>query len=324
MDDSWEGRSPVMADRPVGTRRALRPRLAMRRTDGAVAVTIGTVLMVVLIVVMVSVLGAFLLGLFDPDAPAPEIDVLTTGATDGMYVHVNYVSESRPLGEFRLLARTSGGDLVRFDSDGDAVADATVSFDLDDIVVASTTSTRDTPIVYVDLDGNGEVGPGDFLTFKNLFFPVTSPFIDTTHGYKRVGMAPSGVHRDSDMLVYVCPETLPGSNLMPGDVVRLTIGKGGTVYHTAEGEVTSNGIWSVMVKIPVTWSPAIYGETRITVRPGEVDEWFLDYPFKVLPENPVSKADRAYWDELNNPMSGGTSLVVVHRPSDEVVLELRV
>jgi hypothetical protein len=74
----------------------------------------------------------------------------------------------------------------------------------------------------------------------------------------------------------------------------------------------------------MTWNPATYMETRITVRQGQVDEWYLDYPFKVMPENPVSKADRAYWDRLNSPISDGTSLVLVHKPSNEVVLELTV
>jgi hypothetical protein len=197
MDDLREGRPIVRVGRSDGGRRAPRRYAATRRADGAAASTVGTVLMVALVVAMVSILGAFLLGMFRPDVPAPEVDIMTTGSTDSMYIHINYVSESRPISEFRLLARMPGGDLVRFDSDGDAVADTYMSTDLADVTVASTASTRETPAVYVDLDRDGEVGPGDFLTFHNVFFPATAPFIDMTHGYKKVGMAPSGVHMDS-------------------------------------------------------------------------------------------------------------------------------
>jgi len=268
--------------------------------------------------------GVYAMGLFKPETPAPTLEVMSSVMTDSNYAHIRSVSEMRPLHEFRLMARLPDGTMVRYDSDGDAVADADMNAYLDNVTVVSATDDRLTPVVYVDTDGDGRVSVGDYLTFRDLFFPVLAPFIDVTHGYTMVSTAPNGVHRDSDMMVYASRSTLPGSDIMPGDTVRVSIAKGATVYYTAEGVVSGNGIWTTTVRVPMSWAPATYGATTFTVRPGEADEWSVAYPFKVEPENPVSKADRAYWDMLNSPIVDGTTLVMVHRPSNTVVMELEV
>jgi hypothetical protein len=317
-----------MADRSVRDgrssvgRRAMRRHSAMLRADATGIGSVSTVLMVVMVVAMMSIVGAYAMGLFKPEAPAPTLEVMSSVMTDSNYAHIRYASELRPLHEFRVMARLPDGTMVRYDSDGDAVADATMNAYLDNITVGSATDERLTPVVYVDMDGDGRVGPGDYFTFRDRFYPVLSPFIDMTRGYKMVGMAPSGVHRDSDMMVYASPSTLPGSDIEPGDTVRVTIGKGATVYYTAEGVASGNGVWTSTVHIPIDWVPATYGATSFTVRPGEVDEWSTEYPIKVMPENPVSKADRAYWEYLNSPIVDGTTIVLVHRPSNEMVMEL--
>jgi len=300
----------------------MRRHSAMLRADETGLGSVGTTLMVVMVVAMMSIVGVYVMGLFRPEAPAPTLEVMSSVMTDSNYLHVRHVSEARPLHEFRLMARLPDGTMVQYDSDGDAVADASMNAYLDEVMVISATDDRLTPVVYVDTDGDGRVSPGDYLTFRERFFPVLAPFIDVTRGYRAVGMAPSGVHRDSDMMVYASPSTLPGSAIAPGDTVRVTIGKGATVYHTAEGVASGAGVWSTTVHIPMAWSPATYGETSFTVRAGEADEWSFAYPFKVMPENPVSKADRAYWDWLNSPIVDGTALVMVHRPSNAVVMEL--
>ena len=45
---------------------------------------------------------------------------------------------------------------------------------------------------------------------------------------------------------------------------------------------------------------------------------------KILPENPPSKAEIAYWEWLNNPMVDGTDIVLVHKPTNHVVLEFTI
>ena len=64
-----------------------------------------------------------------------------------------------------------------------------------------------------------------------------------------------------------------------------------------------------------------YGDTRITIRPGEPDEWSMDHPFKVLPENPVSKAEQAYYDRQNKPRVDCSLSSLGHVPSNTVVIE---
>ncbi len=275
-------------------------------------------------VAMMTIVGVYVMGLVQFDEPVPTLEVVTTSQTDRMHAHISHVSDARPISEFRLLARDADGNMIIYDSDGDAVGDAVISNNLDDLSVRSATGPMRHPLVYVDADGDGRVSSGDFITFRHPFFPPISPFVDTTHGYKVVETAPNGVHRDSRMLVVASPDTLMGSDIMPGDTVKVTIGKGGVVLHEVEGTAGLGGIWTTVIDIPMDWLPATYGDTRITVRPGEADEWTLFYPFKVLPENPVSKAEQAYYDRLNNPLVDGSKVVLVHIPSNTVVLEFTV
>lgn len=325
MNES-EGRGPLGTSKAHGSaRRRLRLGYkAVRRDDVAVVSQVGTILLVALAVAMMTIVGAYVMGLAQFDEPVPSMEVVTTSQSDRMHAHISHVSDARPISEFRLLARDDAGNMIIYDSDGDAVGDAVISNNLDDLTVRSATGPLRHPLVYVDADGDGRVSSGDFITFRHPFFPPISPFIDTTHGYKVVEMAPNGVHRDSRMLVVASPDTLLGSDLLPGDTVKVTIGKGGVVFHEVEGIAGLGGIWTTIIDIPMDWLPANYGDTRITVRPGEPDEWTLFYPFKVLPENPVSKAEQAYYDRLNNPLVDGSRVSLVHIPSNTVVLEFSV
>lgn len=308
----------------LGHQRTLRRRFGFRRTAGAEMGSIGTVLLVILVVALMSVVGVYVMGLARMDAPAPELEVRTTSEVDRMYAHISSVSEARPIYEFRLMARHENGTMVLYDSDGDAVGDMAMSHDLDLLTVEAATGPLKAPIVYVDVDGNDRVSSGDYMTYRHPFFPPLAPFIDVTHGYKVVGQSPGGIHRDSDMYVIASPYTLPGSGISTGDSVRVEIAKGDVVYYVAEGVAGIGGVWNTNINIPITWTPATYGGTKIVVRPGEVDEYTLLYPFKVMPENPVSKAEQAYWERLNNPIVDGTDLVLVHKPTNTVVMEITV
>jgi hypothetical protein len=148
--------------------------------------------------------------------------------------------------------------------------------------------------------------------------------IDTTHGYKIVETAPNGIPRESKMLIVASDVTLPGANIEPGDVIRIVIGKGGTVYHQEDGYAAMGDYWTTTIDIPITWQPATYAETEFIVRPGETDEFRYPHPIKVLPENPPSKAEIAYWEWLNNPMVDGTQILLVHKPTNHVVLDFSV
>lgn len=308
-----------------GARHRLRlGKHAFRRDDGVVVSQIGTILLMALVVVMATIVGAYVMTLADFNEPPPTMEVVTSSQPDRMHAHIKDVDEARPISEFRLIARDSTGNLIIYDSDGDAVGDAIISTNLDDLTVASASGPMGHPLVFVDADGNGLVSSGDFITFRHPFFPPISPFIDTTHGYKVVEMAPNGIHRDSKMLVVASPDVLIGSDLKPGDTVQVTIGKGGVVFHQVEGTAGIGGIWTTTIDIPMDWTPANYGDTRITVRPGEFDVWTLPYPFKVLPENPVSKAEQAYYDRLNNPLVDDSVIALVHIPSNTVVIEFAV
>ncbi len=300
-------------------RRILRPR--MRQDAGAVASNVGTVLLVILTVAMISIIGAFVFGMAQFEKEAPHVGIVMTSQTDRMHAHINEVSESRPISEFRLLARMDDGTFIMYDSDGDAVADKAMAMDLDELTVEDASGPLKAPLVYVDSDQDDRVSSGDYMTFRHPYFPPLAPFIDVTHGHKIVEQAPNGIPRDTRMLIVACDSTLPGANINPGDVIRVIIEKGGVVYYQEDGQFALGDYWTTTIDIPMSWEPATYAGTRFIVRPGEVDEWQMGYPFKVLPANPPSKAELAYWERLNNPMVDGTDIILVHKPSNEIVLE---
>jgi len=323
-DSRGQGPEGTFQTYHVGRHRPRSGQHAFRRDEGAGVSQIGTILLVALVMVMATIVGAYVTRLANFDKPPPSLEIITTTEPDRMYAHIKHVSEARPISEFRLLARDIDGNMVIYDSDGDAVGDRVIAIDLDELSTTSASGPKRHPLIYVDADGNDRVSSGDFITYRHPFFPPISPFIDTTHGYKVVEMAPNGIHRDSVMLVVASPDVLPGSDIQPGDVVQVTIEKGGVVFHQVEGTAGIGGIWTTTIEIPMTWVPATYGGTKIVVRPGEVDEWTFFHPFKVLPENPVSKAEQAYYERLNNPLVGGSRISMVHIPSNSVVIEFMV
>jgi hypothetical protein len=321
---SNQGRGHERTSRSVPDARYRIRRHRILKEDGAAASSVGTVLLVAITVAMISVVGAFIMGLTQVDADAPTLGVVMTSESDRMHAHINEVSESRPLDEFRLLARLENGTMVMYDSDGDAVGDMALSASLESLAVDSASGPLKAPLVYVDSDNDEKVSTGDYLTFRHPYFPPLAPFIDVTHGYMIVETAPRGIPRDTRMLVVASTDTLVGGEVRPGDIVRVTIAKGADVYYQTEGYASIGGVYTTTIDIPINWSPATFGSTKFTVRPGEVDEFTMAYPFKVLPENPPSKAEQAYWERLNNPVVDGTDIVLVHKPTNTVVLEFTV
>jgi hypothetical protein len=308
-----------------GARHRLRlGKNAFRREDGAGVSQVGTILLVALALVLATIVGAYVMKLADFNDPPPTMEVVTSSAPDRMHAHIKHVDEALPISEFRLIARDNEGNLVIYDSDGDAVGDAVISTNLEHLSVKAASGPMKHPLVFVDADENDRVSSGDFITFRHPFFPPIAPFVDTTHGYKVVEMAPKGIHRDSVMLIVASPDTLLGSNIVTGDTVQVKIAKGGVTFHQVEGTAGIGGVWTTTFNIPMEWVPATYAETRITVRPGEIDEWSLLHPFKVMPENPVSKAEEAYFEKLNNPMVDGSRIALIHIPSNTVVIEFEV
>lgn len=291
------------------------------RSDRAAASNVGTILLVILTVAMVAIVGAYIMGMAQMDTTPPEVEVMVTSDMNSMHAHIKDVSDEVPLSEFRLIARHPDGSMILYDSDGDAVSDAALSHSLDLLTVDSAAGPQMTPLFYVDVDKDGYMSSGDFLTLRHPFFAPLAPFIDATHGYKMVMTAPSGIPRESKMLVVVSSKTLPGAVINPGDDVRVTIAKAGTTFYQTQGTAVVGGIYTTTIDIPAAWTPATYGQTEITVRPGEVDEVTIPYPIKVMPDNPVSPAEKAYWETVNNPVVDGTNLMLVHKPSNTIVLE---
>ncbi|MCK5252138.1 MAG: type IV pilin, partial [Thermoplasmata archaeon] len=82
---------------------------AVRQDDGAGVSQIGTILLVALVVVLATIVGAYVTRLANFDEPPPTLEVVTTSEPDRMHAHIKHVSEARPISEFRLLARDIDG-----------------------------------------------------------------------------------------------------------------------------------------------------------------------------------------------------------------------
>jgi hypothetical protein len=300
---------------------AIHLRNPIRREELTVAATVGTVLLVVIAVSLAAVVGGFMFGLVKLDEPSPEIEIVMSSDADRWNIHVSKVSEPVPISQFRLLSHNKNGTFTMYDSDGDAVPDAVMVMDLDDLVVKSASGPQRTPIVYVDADGNGKVTTGDFLKLFQPFFPLVGPLVDATHGFRVVGTAPMGIPKDSTMVIYISTETLTGGEVRPGDYVTVVLKKAGVEIYSIDGYADARGMFAASTEISDDFIPASYSDHTITIRPGEADEWSVNFPFKVLPSDPPTAAMRDYYYIVTHPLDSGGSLTLVHKPSNSVVLQ---
>ena len=302
----------------------MRRRVLLWKEDElAVAAAVGSVLLVVVTVAMIVVVGVFAFGLVKMPEEPPTMDVVYTHLNDRWSIHITDLSEEIPLDEFRLLAYHENGDFATYDPDGDAVADTLVVTNLADIATVSGSGPQVSPVVFVDTDGDGMVSIGDQLLVLAYYMPSSNLFMDGNRGFKLVGEAPHGIPADSDLVVAASTDTLPGSNIAPGDTINMELKHGSTVEADIDGTIGVGGFFSVEVYIDPAWHRGNH-KTTFTVRKGEVDEWQSapnDYKIKVLDPEAITPAQEEQYGALRKPLERGDMISLVHTGSNSVVLE---
>jgi hypothetical protein len=302
---------------------SFRRRLGIRRDEGAVSAQVGSVMLVVITVVLASVTALFVTGLVRLPEPPPTLSFVCSHASNRWDIHMTSVSEQVSISEFRLLAVHANGSYIKYDTDADLTPDRRLVGGLDSLRVLSADWPHLSPLVFVDHDANGKVGPGDFLVAFGLYFSPVAPLLDATRGFEEVEPAPGGIPRGSQLLIVASPATLTLGTINPGDTVRVTLDKGGPFEITREGVASASGTFVALVDVEMGWVPATYTHTTITVRPGEVDEWTEVIPFKVRKEEPITPAMRERYEALNRPLGFGDVVSLIHTSSNAVVLRFR-
>jgi len=299
---------------------ALAKRYWRRPSDGAVAPVIGTSLMLAITVAGMSVVGLWAVYIVSvPDDP-PEVEVSYSHVNERWSIPVTRVDRELPLGDFKLVARHADGSNVQYDSDIDGAWDASIAGELEDYSVTSGDGPQASPLVFIDVDGDGALGAGDtFMAYAPYFAPVTA-LLDADRGYKLVGMGPDEVPLESDIIVIASPATLGSSDIYPGDEVKVDIVQSGTTYATQSGYVGAGGAIVVKQWLDGAWPTGIW-HAAFTIRPGEGDEWTMNVNFKAVASADITVAQRAAYDALANPLAAGDIITLVHGPTNAVVLE---
>lgn len=277
----------------------------------------------VITVSLSSVVGLFLFGLVKLPEPAPTLNCVGSRACDrwsSWSIQVEDVSKRLPMSQYRVIAEHPNGSKVMYDTDGDLKVDRPLVAGLDSLVVSGADVPHIAPVVFVDQDQDGRVGPADTFVVFGTYFALAGPLLDATRGYKPVERAPGGIPVDSQMLIVVCEDTLPGSAALPGDRVNVTLDKGGPFEVSREGVVSGSGYFTSMVSITGEWRPSQYMQTTFTVRRGELDEWSTTIPFKVRMHEHVSADQRARYDSATTPLRIGDVITLVHTASNSVVM----
>jgi FlaG/FlaF family flagellin (archaellin) len=282
---------------------------------------VGTILLVVIAVALIGVIGVFIFGLVSFPEEPPEVDVAYTKVNDRWAIHVNSAIGETPLNEFRVIARHSDGTIVSYDSDGDTAPDSLLALDLEDVVVASGDGVQTSPMVYIDTDEDGTIGPGDSFVAYRSFIPSVFPLMDATRGYHMVGNEPNELPIDSTLAVLVTPTTMGTDDINPGDAVYIEVKKGSTVWYNTTGTFSSTSTFMTKVHVDPSWQMAGGYKTTITVRPGEVDEWSGVYNFKVIEEDPLTPQEVEYYASVSTPLRVTDRISIIHEPSNTVILE---
>jgi len=325
----WDG--AVQGRRRVGRgvvaqmvrRASFWQQVGVRRADAAVTAQIGALLLVVITVVLTVVVGLFATGLVRLPEEAPTMGCVGSRACDRWNtwsIQIEDVSETLPISQYRVIVDHPNGTRVMYDTDGDLRPDEPLVAGLESLVVSGADVPHTAPVVFIDQDLDGRVGPADTIVVFGTYFALAGPLLDATRGYKPVDRAPAGIPIESQMLIVVCEDTLPGSAASPGDRVVVTLDKGGPFEVVREGYVSGSGYFTSMVSISGDWQPAQYMQTTFTLRPGEVDEWSANIPFKVRMHEHISPERRAFFDNATSPMRPGDVIAVVHEASDTVVM----
>jgi FlaG/FlaF family flagellin (archaellin) len=302
----------------MGVRKRLRPRI--RVDDTAVAVSIGTSLLVVITVAMAVIVALFMTGLVKFPESVPELDVTYSHVGGRWTVHFTKVSEELSLEEFKVIVRHSNSSEVEFDSDADTVWDEQLMGDLSDYAVSSADGPQSSPLVFVDVDTDGKVSTGDILVAYGPYFAPISATLDATRGYRDLAITAQDIPKGSWLALVASPDTLGSADIHPGDTVRVDLMRGGTLKQQVQGTVTSSGVYVGHMYLDPDLETAIHSASFF-IRPGEVDEWHINVPVHVHPEDPLTSEEEEHYDNVINPLGDSDRIVVVHNPSNSVVLE---
>jgi hypothetical protein len=299
----------------------MRRKVLLRREDSvAVAASVGTTMLVVITVAMITVVGVFVFDVVRLPEDPPDVDVVYTHLNDRWSIHVNSVSEEQDISDFRLLARNSDGTFVTYDPDGDATADALLSVNLDDIISASGSGPQPAPVSFIDVDKDGKISSGDQLFVRAVYMPGHSLFMDGDRAFKKVGTGPHAIPKDSTLILNANSITLVTSDIQPGDQVDIVIKHGSTVEATLSGHASASGFYSEEVYIDPAWHNGNH-KVFFTVRAGEIDEWNDMVMFRAKNPEPITPAEEEQYAELMKPLENGDTIALVHKPTNSVVLE---
>lgn len=283
---------------------------------------IGTSLMVAITVALMAVVGMYAYSLVQiPDEP-PNVKVNYSKLNDRWTVSITSCQNEVDLNSLRIVARDETGAYIQYDTDGDGVADTPLVADLETIAVASADGPQNTPIVIVDVDGDGRLGVGDSLVVYDDFFYPVGALMDADRGYALVGPFPDGIPRNSTMLLLASPTTLGGPDINPGDEVQVRIYRGAMPVTSWSGYASASGTYMATFHVPGFWTTGAHG-AKFTVRPGEVDEWSRFVGFHVGFQQAITPAEAEAYEAGLHPLGQGDIISLIHQPTNSVVVEFR-
>jgi hypothetical protein len=300
----------------------VRRRVILRDDELGSAASIGTVLLVVLVAAMMAIVSVFVFGLVKMPEDPPEVEVVYSQLGDRWSAHVSDVSTEEPISEFRLAVRGPDGNYILYDDDRDGIADGLMSMKLETVISGSGSGPQISPVVFIDVDGDGKVSSGDSLIATSNFLPGNSLLIDSTRGYKLVGLFPHWIPLDSELVIVATGTTLVASGLQPGDEVYLEIKHGSTVEATRHGYATAAGAFVTDVYMDPAWHTGNH-KAEFTVRQGEVDEFTATVIFHSKAPEPLTAEEVEAYEELKHPLVSGDVVSLVHIPTNSVVIEYR-
>jgi hypothetical protein len=303
--------------RPTG-----RLRLPLAGDDAAAAAAVGTILLVVITVAMMVVIGVFVFSLVEMPEDPPEMQVSYSHLNNRWSASIRSTTEEAALSSMRILVRDPGGAFVSYDTDGDAVPDTLMVWDLADIAVSKGDGPQPAPVIFVDSNEDGKVNVGDSIVAYGPYYYPVGPLMDADRGYKLVGLATDFIPRDSDLFVVASPVTLGNDDIDGGDTIRVEIKDGATVMATIEGPASLGGVYEDNINIPVGWTIKNY-DAVFTIRPGEVDEWSVTFSFRVSNTDPITPTEAATYHNSTHPVGFGTVITIIHKPSNSVSLEYK-
>ncbi len=302
----------------------MRRRVLLRHDLDSDVASISTILLVAIVVTLMTVVGMFAYGIVDIPEDPPAVEVVYTDLNDRWSIHFSDVSTDIDFSDFRLLAHREDGNYVQYDGDRDGTAEALLAIPLENIVSGTGGAAQSTPIVFIDVDGDGAVSAGDLLIVYSEFIPDNYLFLDATRGHRMVGPIPNGIPLDSDLTIVASANTLAGSNLQPGDPVYMELLHGGTVEATREGFASASGSFITEVYMDPSWLPGNH-KAEFIVRAGEADVWIdpATHLFKIDDPEPPTEAELELYASLSHPLGTGDIISLVYEPTNTVILEFR-